>query len=63
MDLRKQADLKHPDATMTAESNKEALVQARKQLNQLIETEIELGIMVHDFQATIEAKGTLISRM
>jgi hypothetical protein len=48
---------------MTAESNKEALVQARKQLNQLIETEIELGIMVHDFQATIEAKDTLVSRM
>lgn len=48
---------------MTAEANKEALLQARKQLSQLIETEIELGIMVHDYQATVEAKEALTSRM
>ncbi|CAN6622055.1 mediator of RNA polymerase II transcription subunit 10 [Trichomonascus vanleenenianus] len=35
----------------------------KAQLRQIIETEIELGIMIHDFQGTPESKEGLLSRV
>lgn len=40
-----------------------SLNQVKNQLQQIIETQIELGIMVHDYQATVEAKEGLVERL
>lgn len=39
------------------------LRETEDQLRQVIETLIELGIMVHDFQGTVESKEGLIDRV
>lgn len=39
------------------------LLETEAQLRQVIETLIELGIMVHDFQGTVESKEGLIERV
>lgn len=37
--------------------------EVKEQLKQIIETQIELGILVHDFQATVEGKEGLLERI
>lgn len=44
-------------------SNNNPLTTAQNQLKNVIETEIELGIMVHDYQATAEGKEGLMNRV
>lgn len=39
------------------------LQETESQLRQVIETLIELGILVHDFQGTVESKEGLIERV
>lgn len=39
------------------------LEQVRDALQQIIQTQIELGIMVHDYPATVEAKEGLVERL
>lgn len=39
------------------------LQETEAQLCQVIETLIELGILVHDFQGTVESKEGLIERV
>jgi mediator of RNA polymerase II transcription subunit 10 len=39
------------------------LEEVRNQLQQIIETQIELGIMIHDYPATVEAKEGLVERL
>jgi hypothetical protein len=39
------------------------LEQTRLQIKKIIETQIELGIMVHDFEATVESKDALVDRV
>ncbi|ODQ68568.1 subunit of the RNA polymerase II mediator complex [Nadsonia fulvescens var. elongata DSM 6958] len=46
-----------------APSNPAALAKTEAQLKRVIETFIELGVMVHDFQGTVEAKEGLVERV
>lgn len=44
-------------------TNTENIEQAKDQLKQIIETQIELGILIHDFEATVEGKEGLLERV
>lgn len=44
-------------------TSNELLVETEHQLRQLIETLIETGVMVHDFQGTVQSKEGLIERV
>ncbi|KAA8917319.1 hypothetical protein TRICI_000535 [Trichomonascus ciferrii] len=37
--------------------------EVQEQLKQIIETQIELGILIHDFEATVEGKEGLLERI
>lgn len=37
--------------------------EVKEQLKQIIETQIELGILIHDFEATVEGKEGLLERI
>ncbi|CDO56477.1 similar to Saccharomyces cerevisiae YPR168W NUT2 Subunit of the RNA polymerase II mediator complex [Geotrichum candidum] len=52
-------------AATVSDFNQEAasLQETEAQLRQVIETFIELGIIVHDFQGTVEAKEGLVERV
>lgn len=51
------------NGSSTMDNSNTELLRAQEQLKQVISTLVDMGIMIHDFEGTLESKEGLMERM